>query len=170
MTPSKPFLPQLRSHIEGDFLVAGIGNEFKELDRIGIDIAREGRELYPDKFMECGVVPENYLDRIINKKVRTLILVDVVCFEYGDKVKVFLPEELSMQGISTHSIPLKVMAEYLIRYGIKTVIVGLKPDRDIEETKENLLSYLLELAEDAQACAPGQHQDSKNWPPPKQNC
>ncbi len=148
MTPAKPFLPQLQSYIEGEFVVAGVGNELKGLDRVGIDIARRGRELYPEKFIDCGVAPENYLDQIINQRVKTVIVVDAVFYEDREEAKIFLPEELSMQGISTHSLSLKLVAEYLRNHGIKTVIVGIRPDSDLEKTGEKVLSRLLQLLKD----------------------
>lgn len=167
-------------HIKGDFLIAGVGSElpachqaWKEFDRIGIEIARKGREIYPEKFIDCGIAPENYLDKIIkqlwnvkcemlnvkpemsnithktlNKKtgeVKTLIIVDAVYYEGNEKVKIFLPEDLSIQGISTHSLSLDFIAKYLRNYGIQTVIVGIKPGKGIKESQERVLSALLEL-------------------------
>lgn len=150
MTLAEPFLSRLASCIEGEFLVAGVGNELKELDRIGVEIARKGRDVYPDKFIDCGVAPENYLDKIIGQGVKTVIVVDAVSYEDAEEAQVFLPEDLSIQGISTHSLSLKLAAKYLRNHGIKTVILGIRPDGDIENTKEKVLSRLLALIENSE--------------------
>ncbi|PIP14140.1 MAG: hypothetical protein COX49_00225, partial [bacterium (Candidatus Stahlbacteria) CG23_combo_of_CG06-09_8_20_14_all_40_9] len=87
MTPSK----KIEDYINGSFVIAGVGNELKEFDKVGIEIARRGKKIYPERFIDCGAVPENYLDKIIRKKVGTLIIVDTVYFKGIDDVKVFLP-------------------------------------------------------------------------------
>lgn len=136
---------KLRNHIKGDFLIAGIGNELKEFDKIGIQIVKKGKEIYPDKFIDCGVAPENYLDKIINRGVKTLIILDAVHYEGNDAVRLLFPEDLSIQGISTHSLSLDFIAEYLRNYGIQSIIIGIKPNKNIKKTQEKVLSTLLEL-------------------------
>jgi len=143
MTPSK----KIEDYINGSFVIAGVGNELKEFDKVGIEIARRGKEIYPERFIDCGAVPENYLNKVIKKKVRTLIIVDTVYFEGIDDVKVFLPEELAFQGISSHSISLNFIAEYLKNWEIKTVIIGLKPTPRDNQIQEKVLSDLFELIE-----------------------
>lgn len=158
MTPSKKIKNQspiyrigrskIKSVISGtNFLIAGVGNELKEFDGVGVEIAREGKEIYPDKFIDCGVVPENYLHKIIDRKVEALIIVDTVYFEDVDEVKIFLPEELAIQGISSHSLSLNFIAEYLANWGIKTIIIGIKPALKNEKVKEKVLSDLFDLIE-----------------------
>jgi hydrogenase maturation protease len=138
-------LSKLEDYIKGNFLIAGVGNEQKEFDSVGIEVARKGKKMYPDRFIDCGVVPENYLGKIIDRKVETLIIVDTVYFEDVDDVKIFLPEELVLQGISSHSLSLKFIAEYLANWGIKTIIVGIKPTLKGNEVKERVISSLFEL-------------------------
>jgi len=149
MTPSEEIkvqISKLKSFIRGtNFLIAGVGNELKEIDRVGVEMARKGGKTYPDRFVDCGVVPENYLHEIINRKIETLIIVDVVYFEDEGDVKILMPGELSLQGISSHSLSLNFMAEYLANWGIKTVIVGIKPTPRNKEVGEKLLSGLYEL-------------------------
>lgn len=141
MTPSK----KIEDYINGSFVIAGVGNESKEVDKVGIEIARKGRKIYPERFIDCGAVPENYLDKVIKKKVGTLIIVDTVYFEGIDDVKVFLPEELTFQGISSHSLSLNFIAEYLKNWEIKTIIIGIKPKLKNKKIQEKVLSDLFEL-------------------------
>ena len=130
-----------------DFLIAGVGNEFKEYDKIGIEIARKGKAIYPDKFYDCGIVPENYLEQIVKTGIKTLIIVDAVHYGGNDEFKIILPEELSIGGISTHSVSLNLITEYLKNYGIKTIIIGINPYHNTEETQTKILSILFELIE-----------------------
>lgn len=132
---------------KGDFLIAGVGNELKEFDKIGIEIARKGKVIYPDKFIDCGIVPENYLEQIVKTGIKTLIIVDAVYYEGNDEFKIILPEELSIGGISTHSVSLNLMTDYLSNYGIKTIIIGINPRNITESTQNSILSALFELIE-----------------------
>ncbi|OYD16620.1 hypothetical protein CH333_02980 [candidate division WOR-3 bacterium JGI_Cruoil_03_44_89] len=149
MTPYKKFknqISKIKSIVNGtNFLIAGVGNELKEIDRIGVELARKGEKIYPDRFIDCGVAPENYLHEIIGRKIETLIIVDVVYFENEGDMKILMPGELALQGISTHSLSLNFMAEYLANWGIKTVIIGIKPTPKNKEVGEKLLSGLYEL-------------------------
>jgi len=141
MTPSK----KIEDYINSSFVIAGVGNELKEFDKVGIEIARRGKKIYPERFIDCGAVPENYLDKIIRKKVGTLIIVDTVYFKGIDDVKVFLPEELTFQGISSHSLSLNFIAEYLKNWEIKTIIIGIKPTPRDNQIQEKVLSDLFKL-------------------------
>lgn len=136
--------------MDGDFLIAGVGNEDSETDKIGLEIARKGKETYPDKFIDCGVAPENYLGLIVDRGIKTLIVVDAVQFQSQEKTRVFLPAQLSLQGISTHSLSLQLMAQYLSNYGIETLILGVKPGRSFEEMAEEVLGTLLQLIRERQ--------------------
>ncbi|MCK4329700.1 hypothetical protein KAX02_07645 [candidate division WOR-3 bacterium] len=140
-------LSELEDYIDDDFLVVGVGNELKNFDRAGIEIARRGREIYPDKFIDCGVTPENYLDKIINRKVKTLVIIDTVYFTERDDVRIILPEQLSLQGISTHSSSLTIVSEYLNNWGIKTLIIGIKPEPADKLIGVKVLNRLVNLIE-----------------------
>ena len=140
-------LSELEDYIDDDFLVVGVGNELKNFDRAGIEIARRGREIYPDKFIDCGVTPENYLDKIINRKVKTLVIIDTVYFTERDDVRIILPEQLSLQGISTHSSSLNIVSEYLNNWGIKTIIIGIKPEPADKLIGVKVLNRLVNLIE-----------------------
>jgi hydrogenase maturation protease len=133
---------QLKQHVKGNFLIAGIGNTFKGFDGIGVTIVRQGKQLHPDKFIDCGTVPENYLGEITSRGIKTLIIVDAVHHDGKDEVKILFPDDLSIQGMSTHSLSLSVVAEYLKNCGIRTVIVGIRPGPDIGK---EVLSSLFEL-------------------------
>lgn len=141
---------ELRKHVDGDFLIAGVGNEDSETDRIGLEIARKGKEAYPDKFIDCGVAPENYLGFVVERGVKTLIIVDAVHFQSEEEARVFLPGQLSLQGISTHSLSLRLMAQYLSHYGIETLILGVKPGKHLQEMGEKILGVLLQLIRERQ--------------------
>ncbi|MCK4256157.1 hypothetical protein KAX35_04670 [candidate division WOR-3 bacterium] len=140
-------LSELEDYIDDDFLVVGVGNELKNFDRAGIEIARRGREIYPDRFIDCGVTPENYLDKIINRKVKTLVIIDTVYFTERDDVRIILPEQLSLQGISTHSSSLTIVSEYLNNWGIKTLIIGIKPEPADKLIGVKVLNRLVNLIE-----------------------
>lgn len=148
MTPVKSsLLSLLKKQVKGRFIIAGIGNPEREADRVGVEIARRGKEIYPDRFIDCGAAPENYLGPIIEKEIETLIVVDAVYSEDTHGPTLFLPEELSLQGMSTHTLSLRVMAEYLMAYGIRTLVIGISADGDRERTEEEVLSNLIELIE-----------------------
>ncbi len=138
-------LSDLENYIEGNFLIAGVGNELSDIDKVGVELAKKGRELYPNLFIDCGTTPENYIDKFINSKIRTLVILDSVSFNNNEDVKIVQPEELSPQGISTHATSLNLLSDYLVNFGIKTVIVGIKPHPRDKEIGDRVLSKLLDL-------------------------
>lgn len=150
-------LNDLKDYIKGDFLIAGVGNELKEIDSIGVDIAKEGKEKYPDEFIICGIAPENWLGEIITilgkktnkEKQKILIIVDAVDFDSPDQedIKVLFPENLSIQGISSHSLSLNFIGEYLKNFNIETIIIGIKPTAHLSRAKKDVISLLFSIIE-----------------------
>lgn len=79
--------------------------------------------------IDGGAAPENYLEQVVSASPDTVLVVDAV--EFGGKpgeVRALDPEELSQNGLSTHTLSLRVVSDYLrARGNARILIVGIQP-------------------------------------------
>ena len=111
-------------------LIAGVGNVLKGDDGAGSFLVNELKSKIHGEFLDCGTVPENYLEKIIAYNPATLVIVDAM--ELGEvpgTMKIIGADELDFKGLSTHSLSLDVFAGYLRNRikEIKILILGIQP-------------------------------------------
>ena len=111
-------------------VIAGIGNILKGDDAVGPVVCEHlrGAKISAD-VIDTGTVPENYIQPIIKKAPRNLLLVDAIDFgaEPGT-IKVFETEQLNSLAISTHTLSPRLFID-VIRQNIKldVYIIGIQP-------------------------------------------
>ncbi len=98
-------------------VVAGIGNEIRSDDFVGIKIVRDSNGKVSDRIclIECETVPESFMDEIVELKPTHVLLVDaaVMGLEPG-KVRLVDAEKVTdFPPISTHMLPLRVFCDYI---------------------------------------------------------
>jgi hydrogenase 3 maturation protease len=143
----------------GKVAVAGIGNPIRKDDFIGVKVIRDlrGRVSKRVYLIECGTVPESYMQRIIDFKPSHILLVNAAAMglkpgEYHlrkpEHLKVFPP-------ISTHMLPLRFFCDYLaytIGAQIALILVepkdtgfgeGLSPE--VEDAERKIVDLLLRM-------------------------
>lgn len=127
-------------------------------DAIGIEIVEmlTGKTPRNVRVFNCQIVPENFIEKIKQFNPTHVLMIDAADFkaEPGE-VKLISPEEISGLTISTHSIPLNVLAEIIQEtMHAKVLILGIQPEttefgskitEKIQKAAERLTDELLKL-------------------------
>ena len=113
-------------------VVAGVGNSLKGDDGSGPYFIGKLRNILPAHFIDCGISPENYLEKIIALNPEKIIIVDAVDFgKQPGFMKIFPINEIDTKAISTHNLSLDIFAGYL-QCRIKKIeifILGIQPKK-----------------------------------------
>ena len=125
---------ELSSFLKGADRVAivGVGSEMRGDDAAGIEVVRGLRhKLKSSKVLlvEGGVAPENFTSHIRRFKPSHVIFIDATDFD-AEPGEVILaePEAITGQSISTHTLPLSILAGYLREQtGAKIMLLGIQP-------------------------------------------
>lgn len=114
--------------------IVGVGSEMRGDDAAGIEVVRGlKRKLKSSKVLlvEGGVVPENFTSHIRWFKPSHVIFIDATDFgaEPGEVI-LAEPEAIVGQSISTHTLPLSMLAGYIREQtGAKIMLLGIQPAR-----------------------------------------
>jgi len=115
-------------------VVVGIGSEMRGDDAVGMEVVRRLRGVLksPNVFLvEGGVAPENFTSQIRRFKPSHVIFIDATDFgaEPGEVVMAE-PEAITGEFVSTHTMPLSILAKYLREQtGAKIALLGIQPAR-----------------------------------------
>ena len=115
-------------------VVVGVGSEMRGDDAAGVEVVRRLREVLksPNVFLiEGGAAPENFTSQIRRFGPSHVILIDATDFgaEPGEVV-LAEPGAITGQSISTHTMPLSILAKYIReQMGAKIVLLGIQPAR-----------------------------------------
>jgi hydrogenase 3 maturation protease len=98
-------------------VIAGIGNEIRSDDFVGVKIVQElqGKVSKKVHLIECETVPESFMDEIVELKPSHVLLIDaaVMGLKPGE-VRLYDAEKVTnFPAISTHMLPLRVFCEYI---------------------------------------------------------
>ena len=110
-------------------LVVGIGNTLKGDDGAGCIVCQQLKDTVPERVIDAGTVPENYIGPIIERRPEVLVVVDAIDFGgSAGAVKVFAPRELSSAAISTHALSPRLFVDVICK-SIATEVwfVGIQP-------------------------------------------
>ena len=127
---------ELSSFLKGADRVAivGVGSGMRGDDAAGIEVVRGLRyKLKSSKVLliEGGVAPENFTSHIRRFKPSHVIFIDATDFgaEPGEVI-LAEPEAITGQSISTHTLPLSILADYLREQTrAKIMLLGIQPAR-----------------------------------------
>lgn len=115
-------------------VVVGVGSEMRGDDAAGVEVVRKLRKVLKSPnvlLIEGGVAPENVTSQIRRFKPSHVILIDAT--DFGDEpgeIILVKPSAIAGQFISTHTIPLSILAEYLQgQTNAKIVLLGIQPAR-----------------------------------------
>ena len=100
-------------------VVAGIGNPIRMDDFVGAKIVQDLQGQVSEKvyLIECEVVPENFIQKIVDFDPTHVLLIDaaILGLEHGDS-RLIKPERLAVfPAYSTHALPLRVFCEYVTK-------------------------------------------------------
>ena len=106
-------------------VLLGIGNEMRGDDGVGPYIAQS---LKPGKWkaIDCGTVPENYTKDA--RGANTVLIVDAtdMGLEPGS-IRIIPRERIGDLAISTHSMPLSMLIDYLKESCGEIIMIGIQP-------------------------------------------
>ncbi len=98
-------------------VIAGIGNEIRRDDFVGVKIVRdlEGKVPQNVHLIECETVPESFMDEIVEHKPTHVLLIDaaILGLKPGE-VRLYDPCRVAdVPPISTHSLPARIFCDYV---------------------------------------------------------
>ncbi len=119
----------------GRVVIVGIGGTLKGDDGVGVEIVRrlKGKTSEMVCPLECGTAPESCLGPIRRFRPTHVLMIDAaeLGLQPGSSMLI-APNEVKGFPISTHSLPLGIVAEYLERTtGAKVALLAIQP-RQIE--------------------------------------
>ena len=125
----------LKEKLKGTVVVVGIGNITKGDDGAGPELIRRLKlsklsTLNSKLFLlDVGEVPENYLERIIQYKPDTILLIDAVDFRNKPgEVRIFNSSNIGNTHISTHCGSLSLVINYLKKESTSEIfLIGIQP-------------------------------------------
>ena len=121
-------------------VIIGIGNPLRGDDALGLHILKELEGKVPPsvELIEAETTPENFTHEIEHSRPSHVLFVDAAHFraEPG-KTKLVPPEKIAGIVVSTHAMPLSLMAEVLQKNtNAKVALLGVQPKTI--ELNENL--------------------------------
>jgi hydrogenase 3 maturation protease len=130
MASDKSLSEQLNKLCSSSTLILGIGNILKGDDGAGPLVCERLKEANISAgLIDAGTVPENYIQRIIKKSPRTLIVIDAIDFgaEAGT-IRILEPEQLNSLVISTHTLSPRLFVD-MVRQSIQVDVyfLGIQP-------------------------------------------
>ena len=111
-------------------VIVGIGNILKGDDGAGpLVCERLTAARISAGLIDAGTVPENYIQTIIKKTPRTLLVIDAIDFgaEAGT-IRIFEPGQLNSHVISTHTLSPRLFVDIICRsVQVDVYFVGIQP-------------------------------------------
>lgn len=128
---------------ESRIAIVGIGNTLRSDDAAGILAAHalmDSRVIRDDKtllVMDAGHAPENAISQLRRFEANIVLLIDAA--EMGERpgaVRLIDMDEIEGMSASTHSLPLSMLANYLVlELGCTVMLLGIQPkSNDIGES------------------------------------
>jgi hydrogenase 3 maturation protease len=139
--PSDDFKEDLKEWLSGasTIVVAGIGNEIRHDDFIGVKIAQDlqGKVSQRVHLIECETVPESFMDEIVELKPSHVLLIDaaILNLAFGEVRLYDAAKVVNVPSITTHMLPLRVFCDYITQMAqTKLALLLIQPkDTDFGE-------------------------------------
>jgi hydrogenase 3 maturation protease len=126
---TETFFSTLQNESPGDILLVGMGNVLKADDGVGPQICDWLKNVIPDNIIDSGTVPENYIQVIIKKNPGIILFIDAIDFgASAGTIRIFNPENLSTEGISTHTLSPRLLTDIIAqKTKAKIYFIGIQP-------------------------------------------
>ena len=130
-------------------VILGIGNPLRGDDAIGLIVAKHLKGKVPStvNVLLCETVPESFSGEITRHKPSHVLMIDSAMLnEKPGFSRLIPPEKIVGTAISTHAMPLSVLADYLKKTAdAKVVLLGIQPKN--VDFSEGLTPELQQAAE-----------------------
>jgi hydrogenase 3 maturation protease len=130
MGTTEQFLGQLNKLRGSRTVIVGVGNTLKGDDGAGPLVCEQLKQIgVSAEVMDTGTVPENYIQPIIHKAPRNLLVIDAMHFAaQPGTIKVFTPEQLDSAAISTHTLSPRLFIDIVRQNtGAEVYLIGIQP-------------------------------------------
>ena len=126
----KQLFEQLRKFCGSRTLIVGIGNILKGDDGAGPFVCeRLERVKVCAELINAGTVPENYIQQIIKKAPKNLLVIDAIDFgALPGTIRIIKPEQLNSNVISTHTLSPRLFVDMVCQnIKLDVYFVGIQP-------------------------------------------
>jgi hydrogenase 3 maturation protease len=152
MTPEVQIFQKLKKLSGSKSLIICIGQILKGDDAIGPLLAEKLKSQISAEIIDAGTVPENYIQPIIKKSPKSLLIIDAIDFaaEPGT-INVFLPEQLNSTAFSTHTLSPRLFINLVKdRIDVSVYVIGIQPaqlrfGQPLSKPVNNALNELVEI-------------------------
>lgn len=141
------------------FLILGVGNRLRGDDAIGCLVIDELKNENGISVIDCGLAPENYIDKVISLKPKIVIIIDACNFKSNPgNFKLFSEKQIdkiSQNLISTHILPLNLTVTMIKKQlPCKIHLLGVQPKQinfgeelspKLKIAKDEIVQYLRDL-------------------------
>lgn len=124
---------EIRSWLSGYrlLIILGVGNPLRGDDAVGLEILRRLRGRVPRnvRLIYGGTSPENFISKISRLRPSHVLIIDAAIFggEPGE-TRLIPPEQVPDETISTHTIPISVLASLIQKEtNAKVMLLGIEP-------------------------------------------
>ena len=136
-----------------DALIVGVGNTLRGDDGVGPLVCHELKAILPDRVIDAGTVPENYIGKIIKKAPQALVIIDAIDHnaQPGD-IRVFRADEINSMAISSHSLSPALFVDvilndispdvYIVGIQPKHLSLGCPPCLEVSRSAQTLVSLI----------------------------
>ena len=153
---TEAFFAALQKLSSKDVLFVGIGNTLKADDGVGPATCSLLKEVFPNSVIDTGMVPENYIQVIIKKNPKVILIIDAIDFDAPlGTIKVFETAELSTGGITTHTLSPRLLSDmiaksipakiYFVGIQPKSMMIGHPMSQEVDSAKKELLEIFKHL-------------------------
>ncbi|MHC4843267.1 MAG: hydrogenase 3 maturation endopeptidase HyCI [Planctomycetota bacterium] len=115
--------------LTGNTLIMGIGQILKGDDGIGPLLCQKITGKISTDIIEAGTVPENYIQPVVKKAPKNLLIIDAVDFEAEPgTIRLFLPEQISYAAFSTHTLSPRLFINLIKeQLDVDVYLIGVQP-------------------------------------------
>lgn len=130
--------PKLKSELKNKLrgakriAILGVGSDLRADDAAGMLVAQSLKLKAQNKNVKVfsgGIAPENFTGAI--KKIKPTHIIIIDCADMKKEPGAILlidPNRVSGVSFSTHTLPLNILADYLIKdIGCEVIIIGIQP-------------------------------------------
>lgn len=111
-------------------VIMGVGNTLKGDDGVGpLTCERLKEHRVSAELIDAGTVPENYIQPVVTKAPRHLLIVDAIDFgaSPGD-IEIFEPEQLKPTVFSTHRLSPRLFVDMITKeIDVDVYFIGIQP-------------------------------------------
>jgi hydrogenase 3 maturation protease len=114
-------------------LIVGIGNTLKGDDGAGALICQRLKDIDPEQVIDAGTVPENYIQPIIKKAPKVLLIIDAIDFgASAGAINIFRPDQLSSLAVSTHTLSPRLFVDVICKsISPEVYFIGIQPGQTV---------------------------------------